>query len=257
MTVDTTSGAAMLVRSLEAEGVKHLFCIPGAKVDKVLDCLIGTKIKTIVCRHEQNAALIAQGIGRMTGKAGVCLVTSGPGCTNLTTGLATANYEGDPVVALGGAVPLADRLKLAHQSLDAVSLFRPITRFAAEITTGHGIPEVVAAAFRAAEWGRPGAAFLAMPRDVMEAPAPFEHPGPAPRPHLGCPDAAAISAAAQLIGLASTTRCSASACLPARRRSRRPSERSFTRSPCRWSAHTRAQVSCPETCFPASPVESA
>ena len=78
--------------------------------------------------------------GRMTGKAGVCLVTSGPGCTNLTTGLATADDEGDPVVALGGAVPLADRLKLAHQSLDTVSLFRPITKFGAEVTTGVRYP---------------------------------------------------------------------------------------------------------------------
>jgi acetolactate synthase I/II/III large subunit len=168
----------------------------------VLDCLVGTKIKTVVCRHEQNAALIAQGIGRMTGKAGVCLVTSGPGCTNLATGLATADYEGDPVVALGGAVPLSDRLKLAHQSLDTVSLFRPITKFAAEITTGHGIPEVVADAFRAAEGGRPGAAFIALPKDVMEAPAPFEHPGRAPQPHLGSPDAAAVAEAANLINRA-------------------------------------------------------
>jgi acetolactate synthase I/II/III large subunit len=94
MTAGTASGAATLVRSLEAEGVKYLFCIPGAKVDKVLDCLADTKIKTVVCRHEQNAALMAQGIGRMTGKAGVCLVASDPGCTNLTTGLATADYEG-------------------------------------------------------------------------------------------------------------------------------------------------------------------
>lgn len=202
MTSHPNSGASLLVQSLELEGVQHLFTIPGAKIDKVLDCLIDSKIQTVVCRHEQNAALIAQGIGRMTGKAGVCLVTSGPGCTNLTTGLATADYEGDPVVALGGAVPLSDRLKLAHQSLDTVSLFRPITRFSAEITTGHGIAEVVATAFRAAEGARPGAAFVALPKDVMEAAAPFEHPGPVPRPRLGSPDAAAIQEAATLINRA-------------------------------------------------------
>jgi len=179
--------------------VGHIFCIPGAKIDKVLDCLIDSKIKTVVCRHEQNAALIAQGIGRMTGKAGVCLVTSGPGCTNLTTGLATADYEGDPVVALGGAVSLTDRLKLAHQSLDTVSLFRPITKFVAEVTTGHGIPEVVASAFRAAESGRPGASFVAIPKDVMEAPAPYDHRGPAPQPRCGAADPAAIAEAITLI----------------------------------------------------------
>jgi acetolactate synthase-1/2/3 large subunit len=198
----TSSGAELLVKALEAQGVDHIFCIPGAKVDKVLDCLNGTKIRTVVCRHEQNAALIAQGIGRMTGKAGVCLVTSGPGCTNLTTGLATADYEGDPVVALGGAVPLADRLKLAHQSLDTVSLFRPITKYAAEITSGHSIPEVVGAAFRAAESGRPGAAFLALPKDVMEGPAPYECPGAAPRVRLGPPDDAAVRDAAALVNKA-------------------------------------------------------
>ena len=95
------------MKSLEAQGVEYVFGIPGAKVDKVFDTL---KIKTIVCRHEQNAAFIASGIGRMTGKAGVALVTSGPGCSNLVTGLATATSEGDPVVGIGGAVPVADRL---------------------------------------------------------------------------------------------------------------------------------------------------
>lgn len=198
----TPSGADLLIRGLEAQGVEYIFCIPGAKIDKVLDCLVDSKIKVVVCRHEQNAALIAQGIGRLTGKAGVCLVTSGPGCTNLTTGLATSDYEGDPVVALGGAVPLADRLKLAHQSLDTVSLFRPIAKFAAELTSAHGIPEVVASAFRAAESGRPGAAYVALPRDIMEAPAPYEHPGPAPQPRLGCPDPAALAEAAALVNRA-------------------------------------------------------
>src|SRR5262250_3471364 len=103
-----------------------------------------SKIETVVCRHEQNAAFIAGGIGRMTGKAGVALVTSGPGCSNLVTGLATANSEGDPVVAVGGAVPLADRLKQIHQSMDTVSLFRPITKFSAEIDSAEAVSEIVA-----------------------------------------------------------------------------------------------------------------
>ena len=104
------TGADLLVKSLETQGVEYVFGIPGAKVDKVFDTLVDSKIKTIVCRHEQNAAFIASGIGRMTGKAGVALVTSGPGCSNLVTGLATATSEGDPVVGIGGAVPVADRL---------------------------------------------------------------------------------------------------------------------------------------------------
>ncbi|QDU60924.1 Acetolactate synthase, catabolic [Planctomycetes bacterium Pan216] len=195
-----SSGAELLVRCLETQGVERLFCIPGAKVDKVVDCLVDSTIETIVCRHEQNAALMAQATGRLTGKAGVCLVTSGPGCTNLTTGLATADYEGDPVVALGGSVPLADRLKLSHQSLDAVSLFRPITKFAAEVTTGHGVTEAVASAFRGAEQGRPGAAFLALPKDVMEGPAPFASPSRTVNvARLGSPDADDLREVAALI----------------------------------------------------------
>ncbi len=87
------TGARLLVRSLEAQGVQYVFGIPGARIDKVFDTLLDSPIKTIVCRHEQNAAFIAAGIGRMTSKAGVVLVTSGPGCANLVTGLATATSE--------------------------------------------------------------------------------------------------------------------------------------------------------------------
>jgi acetolactate synthase-1/2/3 large subunit len=90
------TGAGLLVKSLEAQGVEYVFGIPGGKIDKVFDTLVDSNIKTVVCRHEQNAAFIAGGIGRMTGKAGVALVTSGPGCSNLVTGLTTANSEGDP-----------------------------------------------------------------------------------------------------------------------------------------------------------------
>src|SRR3984957_9164239 len=131
--------AQVLVKNLEAQGVEYVFGIPGAKIDKVFDILLDSRIKTVVCRHEQNAAFIAGGIGRMTGKAGVVLVTSGPGCSNLVTGLATANSEGDPVVAIGGAVPLANRLKQVHQGMDTVSLFRPITKFSAEIDSGRAV----------------------------------------------------------------------------------------------------------------------
>jgi len=94
------TGAELVVRTLEAQGVSHVFGIPGAKIDAVFDALVDSKIKTVVCRHEQNAAFIAGGIGRMTGKAGVAIATSGPGVSNLVTGLATANSEGDPIVAL-------------------------------------------------------------------------------------------------------------------------------------------------------------
>jgi acetolactate synthase I/II/III large subunit len=106
-----TCGAEVLVANLKAQGVKHVFGVPGAKIDRVFDALLDSGIKTVVCRHEQNASFIAAGLGRLTGKAGVCLVTSGPGCTNLATGFATATSESMPVVGLGGAVPRVQRLK--------------------------------------------------------------------------------------------------------------------------------------------------
>jgi acetolactate synthase I/II/III large subunit len=197
--LNTQTGAELLVRSLEAQGVKYVFGIPGAKIDKVFDTLLDSKIETVVCRHEQNAAFIAGGIGRMTGKAGVALVTSGPGCSNLVTGLATANSEGDPVVAIGGAVTISNRLKQIHQSMDTVSLFRPITKFSAEIDSPDSVSEVVANAFRAAESGRPGAAFISAPQDIMTAEADGDVLTPAAPEMLGPADSKTIATAAALI----------------------------------------------------------
>jgi acetolactate synthase-1/2/3 large subunit len=103
----------------------------------------------------------------MTGKAGVALVTSGPGVSNLVTGLVTANSEGDPLVALGGAVAVADRLKSIHQTLDSVDVCLPVTKYSAEIDSSAATSEVLSAAFRAAESGRPGAAFVSLPMDIV------------------------------------------------------------------------------------------
>src|SRR6202050_732641 len=161
------TGADVVVETLEARGTKHVFGVSGAKIDKIYDRLLNSSIQTVVCRHEQNAAFIAGGIGRLTGKAGVALVTSGPGVSNLVTGLATANSEGDPIVALGGAVAVADRLKALHQPFDSVGLCKPVTKYAAEIDSPAGTAEVLSAAFRAAEADRPGSAFVSLPMDVV------------------------------------------------------------------------------------------
>src|ERR1700745_287259 len=184
---EIATGADVVVETLEAQGVTHVFGVPGAKIDKVFDRLRDSKIVTVVCRHEQNAAFIAGGIGRMTGKAGVALVTSGPGVSNLATGLVTANSEGDPLVALGGAVAVADRLKSLHQNLEAVSLCKPVTKYSAEVDSPAATAEVLSAAFRAAETDRPGAAFVSLPIDIMNSQAeckpirlsPFGEQGPA------------------------------------------------------------------------------
>jgi acetolactate synthase-1/2/3 large subunit len=196
------TAAQLLVANLVAQDVRYVFGIPGAKVDRVFDALLDSPIKTIVCRHEQNAAFMAGAMGRMTGKAGVALVTSGPGCTNLVTGLATANSEGDPVVALGGAVPVAQRLKQTHQSLDNVGLFRPVTKFSAEIDSPAAVSEVLANAFTAAESGRPGAAFVSLPTDLMNAPAAASVLTPVVAARYGAADAAAITRAAALLNRA-------------------------------------------------------
>jgi acetolactate synthase I/II/III large subunit len=192
MALEKKTGADVVVETLEAHGVTHVFGVPGAKIDKVFDRLRDSSLQTVVCRHEQNAAFIAGGVGRMTGKAGVAIVTSGPGVSNLATGLATANSEGDPVVALGGAVAVADRLKPLHQTLDSVGLCRPVTKYAAEIDSFAATAEVLSAAFRVAEADRPGSAFVSLPMDIATGQAeckpirlsPFVEQGPAAKKSL-------------------------------------------------------------------------
>ena len=168
------TGADIVVKTLEQNDVKWVFGIPGAKIDKVFNTLVDSSIRTIVCRHEQNAAFIAGGIGRMAGNAGVAIATSGPGVSNLVTGLATANTEGDPIVALGGAVAVSERLKQIHQAMDSVSICKPVTKFSAEVDSPESTAEVLTNAFRTAETGRPGAAFVSLPKDIMAKPAGCE-----------------------------------------------------------------------------------
>ena len=144
-------GAELVVDTLINEGVKHVFAIPGAKIDAVFDALVDRGPDLVVVRHEQNAAFMAQAVGRLTGKPGVALVTSGPGVSNLATGLITANSEGDPVVAIGGQVKRSDLLKQTHQSMDNVSLLRPVTKSAVEVGHQDSISEAISNAFRKAK----------------------------------------------------------------------------------------------------------
>ncbi len=196
---DQLTGADIVVKTLEQQDVKWVFGVPGAKIDKVFNTLVDSSIQTVVCRHEQNAAFIAGGIGRMTGKAGVAIATSGPGVSNLVTGLATANTEGDPVIALGGAVPLADRLKKIHQSMDSVNLMRAVTKYSAEVDSSESVSEVMAAAFRSAESDRPGAAFVSLPMDIMVAPAKCDVLTPPTHSAPGPADSEAVKEAARLV----------------------------------------------------------
>ncbi|MBJ8100936.1 acetolactate synthase AlsS [Bacillus cereus group sp. N11] len=180
-----TKGADLVVDCLIKQGVTHVFGIPGAKIDSVFDVLQERGPELIVCRHEQNAAFMAAAIGRLTGKPGVCLVTSGPGTSNLATGLVTANAESDPVVALAGAVPRTDRLKRTHQSMDNAALFEPITKYSVEVEHPDNVPEALSNAFRSATSTNPGATLVSLPQDVMTAETNVESIGALSKPQLG------------------------------------------------------------------------
>ena len=182
-------GADLVVDSLINHDVEYVFGIPGAKIDRVFDTLEDKGPELIVARHEQNAAFMAQGVGRITGKPGVVLVTSGPGVSNLATGLVTATDEGDPVLAIGGQVKRADLLKRAHQSMNNVAMLEPITKYAAEVPN----------AYRHAKSGKPGASFISIPQDVTDAPVSVKAIKPMTDPKLGSASVSDINYLAQAI----------------------------------------------------------
>ncbi|MEW6324952.1 MAG: thiamine pyrophosphate-binding protein, partial [Nitrospirota bacterium] len=158
--------ADLLVRCLEQEGVRFLFGLPGEETIDLLDALIDSPIRMIVTRHEQGAAFMADVHGRLTGRAGVCLSTLGPGATNLLTGLADANIDHAPVVAITGQADLNRMHKESHQYLDLVTLFRPVTKWNAQIKTAQMVPEAVRKAFKIAQTEKPGTTHLDLPEDV-------------------------------------------------------------------------------------------
>ncbi|HHA5531374.1 TPA: acetolactate synthase AlsS [Enterococcus faecium] len=163
-------GSKSVVESLINHHVDYVFGIPGAKIDGVFNELEDQGPELIVTRHEQNAAFMAQAIGRITGEPGVVIATSGPGASNLATGLVTATAEGDPVLAIAGQVKRSDLLKLTHQSMDNAALFQPITKYSAEIQDPETISEVIANAYRMAKSSKKGASFISIPQDVVDAP---------------------------------------------------------------------------------------
>lgn len=161
------NGAKLFAKCLVQQEVEYIFAVPGAKIDALFDALIDTPIKMILCHHEQNAVFMAASYGRLTGKPGVTLVTSGPGVSNLITGLLTATTEGDPVVAIGGSVPLSMKLKESHQSVDNVKLTEAATKKSFDVEMIESIPEIVANAFRIATSPRSGATFISIPQDIL------------------------------------------------------------------------------------------
>ncbi|WEV53945.1 acetolactate synthase AlsS [Leuconostocaceae bacterium ESL0723] len=170
----TKKGSEIIIDTLNNYGVDYVFGIPGAKVDQLFESLEHPENgqptpKLIVMRHEQNAAFMAQGMARLTGKPGVVITTSGPGVGNLTTALMTASAENDPVVAIGGQVPRKDLYRLTHQSVPSKELLKPVTRYSAEIEDPNTVSEILNNAFVAAYGPKAGASFVSLPQDIDEA----------------------------------------------------------------------------------------
>jgi acetolactate synthase-1/2/3 large subunit len=160
--------AQLFVKALENEGVQYIFGIPGEENIDVMDALLDSPITFVTCHHEQGAAFMADVYGRLTGRAGVCMSTLGPGATNLITGVADANMDRAPVVAIAGQGATTRLHKESHQILDQVSLFKPITKYATQILEPEIVAEVVRKAFKVAQTEKPGAAFIDFPENVAE-----------------------------------------------------------------------------------------
>ncbi|MCW9023675.1 MAG: acetolactate synthase large subunit [Gammaproteobacteria bacterium] len=160
--------AELFIRCLENEGVEYIFGIPGEENLDVMDALLDSPIKFITTRHEQGAAFMADVYGRLTGKAGVCLATLGPGATNLVTGVADANMDHAPVVAIAGQASTHRLHKESHQVLDLELMFQPITKYSSRILTPNVINEVVRKAFKVAQTEKTGACFIEFPENIAE-----------------------------------------------------------------------------------------
>src|SRR5215831_4537647 len=204
--MENVTGGQVVVDLLKAEQVRYIFGIVGATFLDVLDALYDDKsVEYINVRHEQAAAFMADGVGRVTESPGVCLVTSGPGATNLLTGVAAAHVAHSPVVVLVGGIAREHYGKDAFQEFDLVGMFRPVTKLAVQITQVERIPELLHAALRVAMSGRRGPVFVEIPRDVLNARLP-DAPAPAASryraTHPQPPNGEAIAEAVRLLSQA-------------------------------------------------------
>ncbi len=160
------NAAQLLVKCLENEGVEYIFGIPGEENLDIMDALLDSPITFVTVRHEQGAAFMADVYGRLTGKAGVCLATLGPGATNLVTGFADANMDRAPIIGIAGQGATTRMHKESHQVLDLVNLFAPISKYSVQIREPEIVAEIVRKAFKAAEAEKPGGSFIDFPENV-------------------------------------------------------------------------------------------
>ncbi len=173
--MEKISGARALIKALEKQGVKEIFGLPGGANLPMYDELFKSNIRHILVRHEQSAAHMADGYGRVSRRAGVCFATSGPGATNIVTGLATANADSSPMIAITGQVPTAMIGRDAFQESDIIGIANPVVKYSFQPKLATEIPEVVKKGFYIAETGRPGAVLIDIPKDTQtnEAEIPF------------------------------------------------------------------------------------
>ena len=188
----------LIVQCLENEGVRHVFGLPGEEIMDILDSLLDSPITFIPTRHEQGAAFMADAYGRLTGRAGVCLSTLGPGATNLATGVADANLDRAPLVAITGQAGRDRVHKESHQHVDIVEHFRPLTKWNRRVETATAIPEMIRKAFKLAESEKPGACHIEVPEDVADEAAEGT-PLSTERTRRPSPDRPALQTAARLI----------------------------------------------------------
>jgi acetolactate synthase I/II/III large subunit len=173
MAEQARSTAELIVECLENEGVTHVFGIPGEENIRLIEALSKSSIKYVLTRHEQGASFMAETYGRLTGKAGVCSATLGPGAINLLLGTADATTNSTPLIALSAQVGMARSFKESHQGVDLVPMFAPVTKWSALMATPGAAPEMIRRAFKLAQTERPGAVYLAVPEDIEDAAAPY------------------------------------------------------------------------------------
>jgi acetolactate synthase-1/2/3 large subunit len=190
----------LLVACLEREGVEHVFGVPGEEMEDLLFSLRDSTVTFVPVRHEQGAAFMADVHGRLTGEAGVCLATLGPGATNLLTGVADAHLDKSPVVAITGQGGLERLHKESHQALDVVGTFEPVTKWNTQLTDPDIIHESVRKAFKLAEYEKPGATHLELPEDVAGEETAVEPLPDRGRVAFGAPNPDSLDRAKELLG---------------------------------------------------------
>ena len=174
--MDTMTGAKALMTAMEKEGVKQVFGLPGGANLPMYDEFARCDIRHILVRHEQSASHMADGFGRVSRKPGVCFATSGPGATNILTGLATAQADSAPMIAVTGQVPVAMIGKDAFQESDIIGMANPVVKYAFQPRLPGEVPEAVRKGFYIAETGRPGPVLIDVPKDVQQNEAPMDFP---------------------------------------------------------------------------------